>query len=376
MSYNYRDFNSMMHWVWLQKDWPHFKYNSNSMVELEKQFLKNAGYLSGVYRHIPTSGQDELIIDLISEEALQTSAIEGEFLDRSSVQASLRRNFGLITDERSSPPSERGIAYMMTDLYKNFASPLTEDVLCDWHLNLLGARSDLNSVGSYRRHVEPMQIVSGSGNSLKIHYEAPPSKTIAAEMHAYMQWFNSSLELPMLIRAGIAHVYFEMIHPFEDGNGRIGRAIAEKSISQSLKQPLLLAVSKIIQKNKKQYYAALATVNTSLDITAWLEYFAHTLLAAQEYTRSYLEFIIEKIKLYDRIKDQLNLRQAKVIARLFKEGIDGFEGGLSAEKYIAITKTSRATATRDLQDLVSKQVIYSTGERKSTRYFLSLPKSI
>lgn len=365
----------MTQWAWQEKGWPHFQYRSDLLIELERQFLKNSGYLLGVYQHISAAEQDQLIIDLVSEEAVQTSAIEGEFLDRASVQASLRRNFGLSTDDKGSPPSEQGIAYMMVDLYKNFAAPLDSNILCNWNLNLLGARFDLHSVGAYRNHVDPMQIISGAGDNLKVHYEAPPSHMIAKEMNEYMNWFNNSLNLPVLIRAGIAHVYFEMIHPFEDGNGRIGRAIVEKAISQSLKQPLLLAISKTIQKDKKQYYAALASVNTSLDITAWLEYFAGVLIAAQGYTRSYLEFLVEKIKIYDRIKDQLNLRQAKVMGRLFKEGVDGFTGGLSADKYIAITKTSRATATRDLQDLVVKQVLYSTGERKSTRYFLNINKS-
>lgn len=363
----------MRQWIWQHKDWPNFKYHNNVLDALEKQFLKNAGYLLGAYQHINNLDRDQLKIDLVSEEAIETSAIEGEYLDRSSVQASLRRNFGIESEEKRVPPSEAGIAYMMADLYKNFATQLTETVLCDWHLHLVGARIDLHSVGSYRRHNDPMQVVSGGGNHVRVHYEAPPSPVVHSEMALFLQWFNhDSLDLPILTRAGIAHVYFEMIHPFEDGNGRIGRAVAEKAISQSLQQPLLLAISKTIQKNKKQYYNALATANQNLDITAWLEYFATTLLAAQEYTREYIEFLIKKTKLYDRIKHQLNARQTKVLERMFREGIDGFKGGLSAENYITITQTSRATATRDLQDLVAKQVLYSTGELKSTRYYLDL----
>lgn len=361
-------------WVWQQEAWPQFKYQSEALVGLEQQFQRNAGFLLGAYQHISSADREQLKIDLVSEEAIETSAIEGEFLDRSSVQASLRRNFGLSDDDnpRRIPPSEDGIASMMVDLYKNFAAPLTNDVLFDWHLKLMGARADLHSVGSYRQHAEPMQVISGSGNKIRVHYEAPPSIKIPDEMGQYLQWFNSINNLPVVTRAGIAHVYFEMIHPFEDGNGRIGRAIAEKSISQSLKQPLLLAISKTIQKDKRQYYAALAAVNSSLEITDWLLYFGKTLLAAQDYTRQYIEFLIAKIKLYDRCKDQLNSRQAKVVSRLFEAGLDGFEGGLSAENYISITQISRATATRDLQDLVNKKILYSTGELKSTRYFLVL----
>ncbi len=359
-------------WVWQAAEWPHFKYDSAALVEVEQLFLQNASFLLGAYQHISAAEQDQLKIDLVSEEAVETSAIEGEFLDRSSVQASLRRNFGLSNETKRIPPSEDGIASMMVDLYKNFAQPLTNETLFEWHLKLLGSRADLHSLGNYRQHLEPMQVISGSGNKIRVHYEAPPSIKIPDEMGQYLQWFNQSKHLPAITRAGIAHVYFEMVHPFEDGNGRIGRAIAEKCISQSLQQPLLLAISKTIQKDKKQYYSALAAVNTSLEITEWLMYFAKTLLAAQEYTRKYLEFLIAKIKLYDRVKDQLNERQAKVVARIFEEGPDGFEGGLSAENYISITQISRATATRDLQDLVNKKVLFSTGELKSTRYFLNL----
>lgn len=362
----------MTNWVWQDNNWPQFKFDNAALSALETQYLQNAGYLLGAYNHISASDQEQLKIDLVSEEAIESSAIEGEFLDRSSVQASLRRNFGLASDVKRIPASEQGIAFMMADLYKNYVQPLDSTVLCTWHLNLMNARPDLNFVGTYRQHNEPMQIVSGNGNKLRVHYEAPPSAQVAAEMERYIYWFNNSTHLKTLTRAGIAHMYFEMIHPFEDGNGRIGRAVAEKSISQSIKQPLLSALSRTIQRNKKEYYAALAACNTSLDVTPWLVYFSNIMLQAQQYTREYIEFLIAKTKLYDRVKNMLNERQIKVLTRIFKEGLDGFKGGLSAENYIAITQTSRATATRDLQDMITKKVFFSTGERKSTRYFLSL----
>jgi Fic family protein len=362
----------MAEWIWQQPQWPSFKYDPKALVALEQQFLQNAGFLLGAFKHISAADQDQLKIDLVSEEAVETSAIEGEFLDRASVQSSLCRDFGIINDNKRVPPSEQGISYMMVDLYKNFAKPLSHELLFDWHLNLMNARGDLTFVGCYRQDSHPMQVVSGTPNKLKIHYEAPPSQQVMQEMERYVHWFNHATQMPALTKAGIAHLYFEMVHPFEDGNGRIGRAIAEKSISQSLKQPLLLAVSRAIQKNKKLYYSNLAASNNNLEITDWLVYFASLLISAQEYTRSYIEFLIAKTKLYDRVKDQLNPRQDKVIKRMFKEGVDGFKGGLSAENYITITDTSRATATRDLQDLLAKQVLFSTGELKSTRYFLAI----
>jgi len=179
--------------------------------------------------------------------------------------------------------------------------------------------------------------------------------------------------LPALTRAGIAHLYFVSVHPFEDGNGRIGRAIAEKSLAQNLERPTLIALAHTIEAKRKAYYAALERNNHSLDITDWLVYFAQTVLDAQEYTIHCVEFLIEKSKLYDRLAGDLNERQQKVLARMFKEGLSGFKGGLSAENYIRITKTSASTATRDLQDLVAKGALRRTGELKQTRYHLNLP---
>ena len=178
--------------------------------------------------------------------------------------------------------------------------------------------------------------------------------------------------MPMLLRSGIAHVYFESIHPFEDGNGRIGRAISEKALSQGLKRPTLIALAQAIERSKKAYYTALQAGNRGLDIQEWLEYFCRTVLSAQDYTQSMIDFLIEKGKFYDRFSNKLNERQSKVIARMFEEGIEGFKGGLSAENYISITGAPRATTTRDLQGLVELGALKKTGERKHTRYYLNI----
>ena len=182
-------------------------------------------------------------------------------------------------------------------------------------------------------------------------------------MDRFIRWFqNSKLPLPTLTRAGIAHAYFVSIHPFEDGNGRIGRAISEKAMAEKLGKPTLLAFAQIIEKKRKAYYEALHRINRSNEITGWLLYFADTVLKAQEATMGQVEFVIAKAKFHDRLKDQLNERQSKVIDRMFKEGPDGFAGGLSAENYLAITKPSRATATRDLADLVRKGALIKEGQ--------------
>ena len=222
-----------------------------------------------------------------------------------------------------------------------------------------------------------MQVISGSIGSPKIHFEAPSSENVMNQMEEFIIWFNKTspggeIELSPLIRASIAHLYFLCIHPFEDGNGRIGRAIVEKSLAQFMNQPTLISLSQVIQKKKKTYYEELERNNKEMNITQWIEYFSKTILEAQDQTYNLIDFLIKKSKLYNGIKGLLNLRQNKVIQRMFEEGPDGFEGGLSAKNYISITGTSKATATRDLQDLVIKKVLVVRGELKNTRYYLNI----
>ncbi len=365
-------------WNWQQKDWPEFSYKAAELEGFEEKFLYNSGLLQGILKHLDDDNKVALTIDLISDEALKTSEIEGDYLNRDSIQSSIRRNFGLQTDERRASPAEQGIAEMLTDLYRSYNEPLTHQKMFDWHAMLTKGRRDLADIGSYRTHLEPMQVVSGSLQP-KIYFEAPSSKNVPKEMNQFVTWFNNtnpvgSNPLPPLTRAGIAHLYFISIHPFEDGNGRIGRAISEKSLSQNMGKPTLIALSSIIQKHKKAYYLALENNNTNNEITDWLVYFAQTILEAQLYTQILIEFIIEKTKLFDRLQDKLNPRQEKVLIRVFKEGPEGFKGGLSAENYISITDTSRATATRDLQDLVDKGAFTRQGELKGTRYYLNVGK--
>lgn len=360
-----------MPWNWEHRDWPEFAYDSAALAPLEAQFQRQSGVVVGALKHVTASQKDDLIIDLISTEAVKTSEIEGEILNRDSVQASIKRNFGLETPNRKVTPAEQGIAEMMTSLYKTFDDRLSDSALFHWHKMLTTGRTDLTDIGRYRTHDEPMQIVSGADYAAKVHFEAPPSKQVKAEMARFLEWFNASQAPPPIARAGIAHLHFASIHPFEDGNGRIGRAIAEKVLSQSLGQPTLLALSHTIQADKRAYYQNLERFNKDPEITGWLEYFAATILKAQNYSLSLIEFLIAKTKLYDRLRGQLNERQEKVIARLFREGPDGFKGGLRAENYITITGTSRPTATRDLADLVRKGALTRTGERRYARYWLA-----
>ncbi|TWA89395.1 Fic family protein [Bradyrhizobium stylosanthis] len=362
---------------WEESTWPQFTYDAGALEPLEAEFLLRSGEFIGAFKHVRPDDQENLRIELISEEALKTSEIEGEILNRDSVQSSLRHQFGLGDEQAGVPPAERGIAQMMVDLYLNFSGSLTDETMFGWHGMLMSGDRTIKTIGAYRTHPEPMQVVSGAIGRRKVHFEAPPSDRMAAEMGAFIKWFNDSgpdgtHPLPTITRSALAHLYFVSVHPFEDGNGRIARALAEKSLAQNLGQPTLIALAYTIERKRKAYYEALERNNKNMEITDWLLYFGGTILEAQENTNKRVDFYIAKTKFYERLRGQFNDRQEKVIGRMFKEGIDGFKGGLSAENYITITKAPRATTTRDLQDLVAKGALTRTGELRHTRYHLNL----
>jgi Fic family protein len=367
-----------MSWNWQQSDWPKFAWNPSRLAAAEQQFLVGGGTFVGAIKHLGDEDRNQLTVEAMSTEALTTSEIEGEILDRASVQSSIQRQLGLAADNRRAAPAERGVSEMMVNLYKTFAAPLSDDVLFEWHRMLMSGRQDLTDIGCYRTGSEPMQVLSGAMGSQRIHFEAPPSAKVPPEMKQFITWFNRTVPrgaepLPALTRAGTAHLYFESIHPFEDGNGRIGRALAEKSLAQNLSQPSLIALAATILAQSARYYTALEAASQSNEITEWLGWFAGTTIEAQRRTLAMIEFLIDKTKLLDRIRGQINDRQDKALLRMFKEGPEGFEGGMSAGKYSTITGASPATTTRDLADLTEKGALVREGERRHARYRLNIP---
>ncbi len=367
-----------MRWNWQQSDWPAFKWNKACLAKAEERFLLGGGRFLGTVNHLSSEDRDQIIVEAISSEAVTTSEIEGEFLNRESVQSSIRRCLGLATDRRRVSPAEQGISEMMVEVYRNHAKALDDRTLFSWHAMVMKGRADLRDIGCYRTHAESMQVVSGSLYDPVVHFEAPPSRQVAREMRNFIAWFNDTSTngrrpLPILTRAGIAHLYFESIHPFEDGNGRIGRALAEMVLAQGLGGPTLVALATTILSHQKEYYAALEAANKENEITAWLAWFAGISLEAQQRTLDRVEFVLDKAKLLDRYREQLNARQLGVLVRVLREGPDGFKGGLSAGNYATIAKTSPATATRDLAEMVERGALTRTGERRYARYHLPIP---
>ena len=365
---------------WQQKDWPQFKFSLDGVEDDLLIFSEKVGRVSGILEALPEETKQDVIVDIILAEAIKTSEIEGEYPNRKDVLSSIRKNLGLHhSPEHIKDKSAAGLGDLMIDVRKTFKEPLTKAKLFTWHKMLLRENKKME-VGRWRTHEEPMQVISGAMGKEKIHYQAPPSSKVAKEMKKFIQWFNDSgpggkSEIKKApVRSAIAHLYFETIHPFEDGNGRIGRAIAEKALSQTIGRPVILSLSRTIEAKKNIYYASLEKAQRLNEITPWMEYFVKTALDAQREAETQIEFTLKKTKFFDRFKDQFNERQLTVIKRMLEEGTKGFQGGMNATKYIGLTKTSKATATRDMQQLLEIGAFVLAGKAggRSTSYNVAL----
>jgi Fic family protein len=369
-----------MRWNWQQSDWPNFRWDDKVLAKAEAAFLRGAGVLVGSAKHLDENTRQQLVVDAMSVEALTTSEIEGEMLNRASVQSSIQRQLGFLSDRRKVQPAEQGISELMVDLYRGVEEPLTVKQLFSWHRMVVSGRADLHDIGRYRTSDEPMQVMSGPTYAPKVHFEAPPSPRVRKEMDRFLEWYNGTAPgtnsaLPALTRGGIAHLYFESIHPFEDGNGRIGRAVAEKALVQGIGQPVIVALARSILAHHSNYYLALESANKTNDVSSWLRWFSAIALEAQYRTFAQIDFVIHKAKLLDHVRGRINARQEKVLLRMFREGPEGFEGGMRAKKYSTIAETPPATTTRDLAGLVEAGALIRSGELKHTRYVLNVPAS-
>ncbi len=341
-------------------------------------FAEETGHMTGILKALPEGLQTEALIQIMVSEAIKTSEIEGEYFSRQDVISSIRNNLGLNANpEKVRDKKAQGAGRLMVVARREYSSPLSNEQLFGWHRILLGEGKTLK-IGAWRTHDEPMQIVSGAMGKEKIHFEAPPSTQVPQQMKQFIRWFNDTApggksEIKKApVRSAIAHLYFESIHPFEDGNGRIGRAIAEKALSQTIGRPVMLSISQAIEAKKKLYYSELKTAQRSNEITAWVRYFVATILEAQTEAKRQIEFTLNKTRFFDRFRSNLNDRQVKGLKRMLEEGANRFEGGMTASKYASITGASKATATRDLQELAEIGALMIQGGGRSTHYFVNL----
>lgn len=361
-----------MPYNWQHKNWPHFEYDVASFDEQVLHFIMKAGELKGSLAVMPTDQSKEIIAQVLLDEAMKTAEIEGEVMKRLDVMSSIRKNLGLAVAKEAKDKKAIGLSNMLFEVRKTYSDTLTTAHLFKWHEMLMGNHKHI-SAGVWRSDDAPMQIISGSVSKPIVHFEAPPSKSVAKEMDKFIKWYNKQTSLtstPPPIIAAIAHLYFESIHPFEDGNGRIGRAIAEKALSQGLNAPLTFSISHAIEYRRSEYYKELGKAQQTLQINEWIKWFIAMLIEAQQQSEKMIQLTIKKTRFFEQYGVLLNERQRKVINRMLEEIPENFEGGMNAKKYISLTGTSKATATRDLQELVELNIFTPVGGGRSTRYEL------
>jgi Fic family protein len=371
-------------YIWQRPDWPVFEVDSNAIAKELEHARHQQSLLAGLLAAIGVVEKQELMGDLWIEDTVATAAIEGEKLDVEAVRSSVHRRLGL-SAERPRDRSVEGLVDTLQDASKNFNDALTHERLHAWHASVFqsgGSALHKIAVGKYREHVEPMQIVSGLPGRETIHYVAPPSKQVKKEMQRFLYWFEktrpslgSKYSLNGLVRAAVAHLWFETIHPFEDGNGRIGRAIIDLAIAQDRDQSArILSLAKQFLVSRKEYYLALERAQTgTMDVTQWVTWFLNAVALACIESQKVVNNALCKASFWQMAaRINLNDRQRKILNRLIESGDGGFLGGMTAEKYSKITGASKATATRDLVSLLEAKLLVTTGQGRATRYAVAV----
>ena len=340
-------------WIWASPSWPTLTYDLERLGEPLRRAREEQGRLFGKAEAIGVAELVRVQRDVWSGEAIATAAIEGEVLDLASVRSSVARRLGITSDFVAAVPRNiEGLLDVMESAAADWNSDLTEDRLCRWQAALFPAGgSALRSIetGCYRSHDDPMQIVSGPIGYEKVHYEAPPSAAVRPEMRSFLEWFNRTrgAALDGILRAGLAHVWFESIHPFEDGNGRVGRAIIDMALAQDARKPTRLhGVSTALRRRQKGYYEALYQAQRGTgDVTAWLEWFTTVFTESCQASTALIEESLTRARFWSDHKHLgLNERQRKVLNKMLEAGPGRFEGGLTQRKYVGMTGVSAATA--------------------------------
>jgi Fic family protein len=362
-------------YIYQQSDWPHFIWDIKSISNLLADVRNKQGRLIGKMDALGFDLQNEAFLETLTADILKSNEIEGLLLNKDEVRSSIAQRLGI--DLGGLPPTNRnieGIVDMMFDATKNFDKSLTKERLFDWHYAMfpMGRNGIFKIVtGKWRKDKKgPMQVVSGAVGKEKIHYEAPPAKVIDNEMGKFLKWINSPINMDLVLKAGIAHLWFVTLHPFEDGNGRITRAITDMLLARSDGfSQRFYSMSSQIQKDIKSYYKILEkTQKGNLDITEWIYWFLNTLQKAIINSEDTLAFVIQKHKFWNTYGTVINNeRQKKMLNKL----LEGFTGNLTSSKWAKITKCSQDTALRDIQYLIDKGILTkSSSGGRSTKYDL------
>lgn len=348
-------------YLWQRKEWPNLTWQSTPLLELLGQARKAQGRITAQADFIGLEEQARILV----EEAFTTAAIEGEKLDKDFLRSSVARRLGLPTAGivPSSAQQEDGLVAMLFDATSQHGKTLDKERLFGWHAALFptgfsGFHKIL--VGNWRKHKEPMQVVSGPEGRRRVHFVAPPSKQVKHEMKKFLNWWNHPLQMDGLLRAGVAHLWFVTVHPFEDGNGRIARALTDMALAQDEKTGRrLYSLSSRISAERKDYYDILErTQKQGCNITEWLQWFLGLFTRAIKNSEGTIELALSIAKFWKtHSQSVLNERQLKVVNRLLEAGPGGFEGGMTNRKYVGLTKVSPETAKRDLKELEDRKIL-------------------
>jgi len=362
-------------YIYQKPGWPRFFWNTEKLLTLLTEVRNMQGRIVGQMSALGFSLKDHANLEILTQDILNSTEIEGEVLDKNQVRSSIARRLGLnVSGLVASDRNVDAVVEMMIDATRNFDQPLTRGRIIGWHNTLFpsGYSGMLKiRVGKFRDDASgPMQVISGPIGKEKVHYQAPPAAALEIEMAAFFDWFNKEQGIDLVIKSALAHLWFVTLHPFDDGNGRIARALADMILARSDGQSYrFYSMSSQIRAERKQYYEVLEkTQKSSLDVTCWLEWFLKCLLNAIKESAKTLGLVVFKHNFWLANAAKLeNERQRKMLNKL----LDGFDGNLTSSKWAKICKCSQDTALRDIRDLLEKQILQKLpGGSRSTAYAL------
>ena len=364
-------------WIWQQDNWPEFTWDAATLAPALAAARRIQGEVAGMAKLLDTNSDLNAQLEVLTAEGVATSAIEGEKLDPNALRSSLARRLGLPIAGLPVPQrSIESLVDVMLDAATTYNKPLTLAQLCSWQAALFPTgRSGLQEirVGELRGD-DPVQIVSGPNGRENVHYLAPPHDRVAHDMAVFISWFNEPpVGLDALLRAGIAHAWFELIHPFEDGNGRVGRALLDRALAVDEQRAVrMYSMSARLMSVRDQYYDALEDLSRGdLDVTKWLQWFLEQVTAAARTSEQTIQHVLRKARFWmQHAQKSLNERQRKALNTMLGAGPDGFTGGMTNRKYSNLTKSSAPTAQRDLAELAALGCLVPAGAGRSARYEL------